>query len=94
MATVPDVSVVIPTRNRSQLLAVTLRSALAQRGLDFEIVIVDEASSDDTQAVIGRFNDPRIRVIRHDTPRGVSAARTCFRDHVAAAGQDAARSDA
>lgn len=71
----PDVSVVIPTRNRSQLLAVTLRSALAQRGLEFEIVVVDEASSDDTQAVIGSFKDPRIRVIRHDTPHGVSAAR-------------------
>ena len=75
MATMPDISVVVPTRNRSRLLAVTLRSALAQRGIDFEIIVVDEASSDDTQAVIGSFNDPRIRAIRHDTPQGVSAAR-------------------
>ena len=58
MATMPDISVVVPTRNRSRLLAVTLRSALAQRGIDFEIIVVDEASSDDTQAVIGSFNDP------------------------------------
>ena len=75
MATMPDVSVVVPTRNRSGLLAVTLRSALAQRGVDFEIVVVDEASTDDTQAVIDSFKDRRIRVIRHDTPRGVSVAR-------------------
>jgi glycosyltransferase involved in cell wall biosynthesis len=75
VASMPDVSVVIPTRNRSGLLAVTLRSALAQRGIGFEVIVVDEASSDDTQAVIGSFNDPRIRVIRHDTPQGVSVAR-------------------
>ena len=71
----PDISVVVPTRNRSGLLALTLRSALAQREVDFEIIVVDEASSDDTQAVIRGFKDPRIRVIRHESPQGVSVAR-------------------
>ena len=70
-----DVSVVIPTRNRSALLAVTLRSAVIQRDVDLEVVVVDEASSDDTLAVIASFGDPRIRVIRHERPQGVSAAR-------------------
>jgi glycosyltransferase involved in cell wall biosynthesis len=69
------VSVVVPTRNRSALLATTLRSALAQRDVDLEVIIVDEASTDDTAAVIGRFGDSRIRVIRHEKPQGVSVAR-------------------
>ena len=70
-----DVSVVIPTRNRSALLALTLRSVVMQRDVDLEVVVVDEASGDDTPAVIASFGDPRIRVIRHERPLGVSAAR-------------------
>ncbi len=70
-----DVSVVVPTRNRSALLAMTLRSALAQRDVDFEVIVVDEASTDDTPAVIASFGDARIRVIRHSSAQGVSAAR-------------------
>jgi glycosyltransferase involved in cell wall biosynthesis len=70
-----NVSVIIPTRNRSALLATTIRSVLRQQGVDFEIVVVDEASTDDTLAVIDAFGDARIRVVRHDTPRGVATAR-------------------
>jgi glycosyltransferase involved in cell wall biosynthesis len=72
---VPDVTVVIPTRNRSRLLLSTLRSALAQRDVDVRIVIVDEASTDDTRDVIARHGDARVRSIRHDRPQGVSVAR-------------------
>jgi len=70
-----DVSVIVPTRNRSTLLATALRSAVAQRGVDFEILVVDEASTDDTLQIVAGFRDPRIRVIRHSIVRGVSAAR-------------------
>lgn len=70
-----NVSVIIPTRNRSALLATTIRSVLRQQDVDFEIVVVDEASTDDTRAVIDAFGDARIRVVRHDTPRGVATAR-------------------
>ena len=70
-----DVSVIIPTRNRSAFLALTLRSVLRQRAVDLEVIVIDEASSDDTLSVIASFDDPRIRVIRHETPRGVSTAR-------------------
>ena len=70
-----DVSVVVPTRNRSALLAMTLRSALAQRDVDMEIIVIDEGSTDDTPALLGALGDSRVRVIRHETPRGVSAAR-------------------
>ena len=70
-----EVSVVVPTRNRSALLAVTLRSALAQRDVELEVIIVDEGSTDDTPAVIASLGDSRIRVIRHERPQGVSVAR-------------------
>jgi glycosyltransferase involved in cell wall biosynthesis len=70
-----DVSVVVPTRNRSALLARALRSVLQQREVNLEVIVVDEASTDDTLDVVATFADPRIRVVRHNTPRGVSAAR-------------------
>ena len=71
----PLVSVVVPTRNRSALLAKTLRSVLGQRDVDLEIIVVDEASDDDTAAAIARLADPRVRVLYHQKPLGVSSAR-------------------
>jgi hypothetical protein len=69
------ISVVIPTRNRSALLSMTIRSVLRQQNVDLDIVVVDEASTDDTVAVVNAFGDARIRIVRHDTPRGVATAR-------------------
>ena len=69
------ISVVVPTRNRSALLAVTLRSVLRQRNVDLEVIVVDEASTDDTPAVLAAMGDRRVRVIRHDVPLGVASAR-------------------
>jgi glycosyltransferase involved in cell wall biosynthesis len=70
-----DASVVIPTRNRSALLAMTLRSVLHQRDVDLEVIVVNEASTDDTALKLATIGDSRVRVIHHDTPRGVSTAR-------------------
>ena len=71
----PRVSVVVPTHNRSRLLALTLRSILWQRGVEFEVIVVDDGSSDDPAAVVAGFGDDRLRVVRHARPLGVSAAR-------------------
>ena len=71
----PTVTVVVPTRNRSAWLTTTLRSVLGQRQVALEVIVVDEASSDDTHDVIGALGDARVRVIRHDVPLGVSSAR-------------------
>ena len=71
----PEVSVVIPTRSRSRLLAVALRSALGQRGVALEVVVVDDASTDDTATMIGTVGDPRVRIVFNQVPKGVSAAR-------------------
>lgn len=69
------ISVVVPTRNRSALLAMTLRSVLLQQDVDLEVIVVDEGSTDDTAAMLARLGDARVRVLRHDVPHGVSTAR-------------------
>ena len=70
-----DASVVIPTRNRHALLEMTLRSVLRQRDVEFEVIVVDEASTDETTAMLATVGDGRIRVIRNEAPLGVSGAR-------------------
>ena len=50
-------------------------SVLAQTRQDFEIIVVDDASTDDTPASVAAYTDPRIRMIRHERNRGGSAAR-------------------
>ena len=71
----PKVSVVIPTYNRADLLPRAVNSVLAQTYQDYEIIIVDDCSPDDTQDVAAKFSDRRIRFVRHERNRGVSAAR-------------------
>lgn len=71
----PVVTVVIPTHDRSALLADTLRSVVAQRGVDLQVIVVDDGSSDDTAAVVARLADTRVTLVRHECSRGVSAAR-------------------
>ncbi len=75
MPSPPQVSVILPTYNRAALLPRAMRSVLAQTYDDLELIVVDDASSDDTAEVIGQFEDPRIRFLRHESNRGGSAAR-------------------
>ena len=60
----PRFSIVMPTRNRGQLLQYALQSALDQPTADLEIVVSDNDSHDDTPAVARRFRDPRLRYVR------------------------------
>ena len=70
----PTVSVIVPTHNRADLLPRAVDSVLAQTYGSYEILIVDDCSSDGTQDVIAGFADPRIRSFRHERNRGQSAA--------------------
>src|SRR5688572_15134473 len=70
-----SISVIVPTRNRSALLATTLRSVLWQRDVELEVIVVDDASTDDTTAVVSRLADPRVVMVRHSVSAGPSAAR-------------------
>ncbi len=70
----PFFSVVIPVYNRAALLADAIRSVLAQSCGDFEIVVVDDGSSDDPGRVVEGFGDARIRFLSQPN-RGGGAAR-------------------
>ncbi len=70
----PRVTVVIPTRDRAALLPRALSSVLAQTFRDFEVVVVDDHSADDTPGVVAGCGDPRVRSLRHGRRRGQSRA--------------------
>ena len=67
------VSVVIPTYNRADLIGRTIASVLAQSLPPDEVIVVDDGSTDDTEAVVATFG-PRVRYVRQDNA-GVSVAR-------------------
>ena len=71
----PKVSVVVPTRDRAGMLSVALRTILAQRDVDLELIVVDDASTDHTAAWLEELGDPRLRVIRHHHRMGMAPAR-------------------
>jgi glycosyltransferase involved in cell wall biosynthesis len=81
----PKVSVIIPTFNRAHVLYYALKSVLEQTFQDFEIFVVDDASTDSTPELVKQFNDPRIHYIRFETNRKSAAARN--------AGMEAARGE-
>lgn len=68
------ISVVIPLYNKESQINQTIQSVLRQSFQDFEIVVVDDGSTDNSVSEVKRFNDPRIRIISQ-TNAGVSAAR-------------------
>ena len=72
---VPLVSVIVPTHNRVSLLRLTLRSVLWQEGIDLEVLVVDDGSTEDVPTAVKEIGDARVRVLRHETPQGVSSAR-------------------
>ena len=71
----PLVSVIIPAYNQADYLGNAIQSVLDQTYRDFEIIVVDDASPDNTQWVIKQFKDPRLRSIEHHINRHLAAAR-------------------
>jgi glycosyltransferase involved in cell wall biosynthesis len=60
-------SVIIPTFNRAHSVSKAINSVLGQTFSDFEIIIVDDASTDNTEAIVASFHDDRISYIKNDT---------------------------
>ena len=69
----PIVSVIIPTYNRAHLIGRAIRSVLEQTYRDFELIVVDDASTDNTEEVVKSFNDGRLRYIRLGENTGTSS---------------------
>ena len=68
------ISVIIPTYNRARLVERAVKSVVAQTHDDLEILIIDDGSTDDTQARLSRIDDPRLRLVYQENA-GVAAAR-------------------
>ena len=83
-AIAPALAIIVPLYNRADLVGRTLESLAAQTSADFEIIVVDDGSSDSSCAIVEAFHDPRIRLIRHDRNRGVCPARNTGADHATA----------
>jgi glycosyltransferase involved in cell wall biosynthesis len=66
----PAVTVIIPTYNRSSILSRAIDSVLNQTFADFELIVVDDASTDDTEAVVRGYDDKRVRYICHEINSG------------------------
>lgn len=73
----PGVSIVIPTYNRAALVSEAVRSALVQNWEPLEVIVIDDASSDDTVERLSELAslDERVRVIERERNGGESAAR-------------------
>jgi glycosyltransferase involved in cell wall biosynthesis len=69
------VDVIIPTYNRGEFLQAAIGSVLNQSFRDLTLLVVDDASNDDTQSVRKAFDDKRIKYIRHTVNRGEAVAR-------------------
>lgn len=71
-----SVAVVIPTHNRSDLLRITLKNVLCQEGVDLQVAVIDDGSSDDTPEVLAKFSrDSRFVLRRLEPGSGACKAR-------------------
>lgn len=72
----PFFSLVVTTYNRARIVCRCIDSCLAQDFADFEVVVIDDGSSDETAAILAeRYEDPRLRVLTHESNRGINPAR-------------------
>lgn len=77
---IPKVSVRIPAYNHEKYIKECIDSVLNQTFQDFEIIITDDGSSDRTVEIIKEYNDPRIKLLKHDRNYGLACAiETCLK---------------
>jgi glycosyltransferase involved in cell wall biosynthesis len=78
---VPRVSVIVPAYNASRFVGGALDSVVAQRFTDWEVVVADDGSTDETSAVVQAREDTRIRLVRSPVNRGLAATRNLAVEH-------------
>lgn len=69
----PEITVLMPAYNAGKYIAAAIRSVLAQRFSEFELLIINDGSTDDTETIIREFSDERIRLI-NQPHQGIAAA--------------------
>jgi len=91
MTGAPAVTVVMPVYNGGRFVREAIESILRQSFTDFEFVIIDDGSTDDTPGILASFTDPRIRTLRNDARLGLP--RSLNRGLAVANGELVARQD-
>lgn len=74
----PFVSICVPTHNRAPFIGKTLESALTQTYPNFEVVVVDDGSTDNTAAIMAQICDPRVRFIVKEHSGGPATRNRCI----------------
>ncbi|MEA2690371.1 MAG: hypothetical protein QOD51_2978, partial [Candidatus Eremiobacteraeota bacterium] len=87
----PVVSCILPVHDGETYVREAIDSILAQTFADFELIVVDDVSSDRTPEILASVRDPRLRVVRSDTKGGI--AGSCNRAIALARGRYVARMD-
>ena len=75
MSSSPEISVITPTHNRGKALERAIESVRGQSFENYEHIIIDDASTDNTPEIVAKFNDPRIRFLQFKQWRGANPAR-------------------
>ncbi len=88
----PAISVLLPVRNGSRFVSAAIDSVLGQTFGDLELIVIDDASVDDTPAILNGYRDPRVLTIRNQMPVGLSGSVNAGLER--ARGQFIARMDA
>jgi glycosyltransferase involved in cell wall biosynthesis len=68
------VSIIMPAYNRGYIISEALQSVSGQTFRNFDLIVVDDGSTDDTAAVVQHFSDARLRYVRHEKNKGYSGA--------------------
>ena len=81
----PEITIIVPVYNGSIYLSETLNSLLSQTFANFELLVIDDGSTDASSEIVRSFKDDRIRLIRkensglcHTLNRGIAEARTSY----------------
>ena len=75
------VSIIMPTYNQAEYINAAIDSVLAQSYPKFELIIIDNSSTDSTCAVVQSYNDPRIKYLKFDNKGVIAAARNYGVNH-------------
>ncbi|MES2002303.1 MAG: glycosyltransferase family 2 protein [Pseudomonadota bacterium] len=71
----PRISIILPVYNRCHVVGRAIDSVLAQNLTDFELIVVDDGSSDGSADLVTAIPDPRLRLVRQPARKGANAAR-------------------